>query len=367
MTNEREPLPGGGVRSSRNDEAPADARPASVARMAQTGRGRGLAWFAVLLALLALGGSGYFYYERLLLELPNAQATLRSLQERVAALERSAAFTAEDRSATEAVRLTTELRRDFDARLNALGAELEARARSGSVTPVPPRAPEVRTPRDWQLAEVRYLLRMANHRVLFERDVDGAVGLLRAADRILQQLDDLALHSVRARIAEEVLALESLPTLDAQGLFLQLEAIKRDVGRLPLRLPSLEPAGTTRAPAANLWDALSAEFARLVRFRRFDGAVRPLLAPDEAVYLELNLRLMLERTQLAALRREQTIYDESLVTALGWIAAYLDETAPEVRRVQEGLKSLQGVQLAVALPDISGSLTALDAELRPES
>ena len=129
-----------------------------------------------------------------------------------------------------------------------------------------------------------------------------------------------------------------------------------------------EPAEAPPAPAepAGIWDALRAELAALVRFRRFDGAVRPLLAPEEAVYLELNLRLMLERAQLAGLRREQAVYEQSLSTAADWIERYLDVETPEVRRVLDGLRALERMNLAAPLPDVSGSLNALNAALRPE-
>jgi uroporphyrin-3 C-methyltransferase len=40
------------------------------------------------------------------------------------------------------------------------------------------------TSQDWLLAEVEYLLRMANQRVLMERDPAGALGLIEAADSI---------------------------------------------------------------------------------------------------------------------------------------------------------------------------------------
>ena len=222
-------------------------------------------------------------------------------------------------------------------------------------------------PRDWQLAEERYLLRMANHRLLLERDAAGAAVLLRGADDVLAAIDDFALHEVRARIAEETLALESLPVLDAEGLFLQIEAIKRDLGRLPLRLPELQPADVRPVEPTGIWAMLRAELAGLVRFRHFDGAVRPLLAPEEAVYLELNLRLMLERAQLAGLRREQAIYEQSIATASDWIERYLDLEAPDVRRLRDGLRALEGVSLAAPLPDISGSLNALNAVARPGS
>jgi uroporphyrin-3 C-methyltransferase len=79
------------------------------------------------------------------------------------------------------------------------------------------------------------------------------------------------------------------------------------------------------------------------------------------VYLELNLRLMLERAQLAALRREQVVYLQSLETAADWIDSYLDGEDPGIRRSLEELSLLSTVQLDRPLPDISGSLSTLQS------
>jgi uroporphyrin-3 C-methyltransferase len=70
---------------------------------------------------------------------------------------------------------------------------------------------------------------------------------------------------------------------------------------------------------------------------------------------------MLERAQLAALRREQTLYEQSLQTAADWIADYLDPESPGVQRALEELALLSTVVLDQPLPDISGSLSALKA------
>ena len=193
-----------------------------------------------------------------------------------------------------------------------------------------------------------------------ERDVSGALRLLEAADTVLTDLDDFGLHEVRARLADEIAALESVATTDLQGLFLRLEAAKRDLDELPLRKPAFTAAPAADSAAGDgVWAAIQRQLANLVRIKRLEGEVKPLLAPEEAVYLELNLRLMLERAQLAALREEQLMYEESLLTALTWIERYLDADAPAVTRLHDELEALAGVDLARPLPDVSGSLEAL--------
>jgi uroporphyrin-3 C-methyltransferase len=97
-----------------------------------------------------------------------------------------------------------------------------------------------------------------------------------------------------------------------------------------------------------------------VEIRRYDeGGLRPLLGPDEAGYLEMNLRLMLERAQLAVLRRDAVLYEHSVAAALGWLDDYLDSESPAVIEVHAELQSLLALKLNRELPDISGSLTNL--------
>ena len=116
--------------------------------------------------------------------------------------------------------------------LAATRAALAARPTASDSAPAPA------APRDWQLAEVEYLLRLANHRVRLERDADGATDLLTAADETLARLDDFAFHEVRALLAEETASLRAFEGADVAGVFLRLEAAKGLIDQLPLRLPA---------------------------------------------------------------------------------------------------------------------------------
>lgn len=327
--------------------APAPARARS---------GRVLASLALLLALAALGGAGWLYWTlvhnsqvgAVAADVEALESQLSRVDDRFQQLaERQQAALDEFRQRQEAARAATE---------RALRESLSEVARQA-----PPSTGE------WRRAEARYLLRIANHRLLMERDVEGALRLLEAADTVLADLDDFALHEVRARLADEIAALESVEATDVQGLFLRLEAAKRDLDELPLRLPEYlapQPEPEGEPTADGLWEVLERRLEGMLKFRRLDAEVKPLLEPEEATYLELNLRLMLERAQLAAVRREQLIYEESIATAIDWINDYLDTGKPVVRRMLDELDALHGVDLTQPLPDISGSLNALRDVLR---
>lgn len=326
--------------------------------------GRLLAAFGLLFALGALAAVGYLYF-LLVYSDPNAglvgslaQATgeraalrddVHQLEERLRLSEERLRLSEEGRSQAQA-----EWAAQVDERLAAADSAL-TEALNQITQAAPP------SEREWKLAEVEYLLRVANHRLLMEQDVATALGLLQAADGILEALDDLVLHPVRAALADEMLALSRSEGADVQGLYLRLDALKRQLETLALAMPQYRLAEPEEAPnePSGVLDAVAAEFRQLVRFRRIDTPAKPLLAPKEAVYLELNLRLMLEQAQLAALKRDQVVFDSSLGSALEWVRNYLALDDPDVQDTLEALADLRQVQLDVPLPDLSASLNAL--------
>ena len=319
--------------------------------------GRMLAALGFLLAVGALAGVGYLYF--LLVYLDPSAPLARSLAQ--ASGER-AALRDDLRGLEERLRLSEESGGQAQAEWAAQADERLAAADSAlteRLNQITQAAPP--SEREWKLAEVEYLLRVANHRLLMEQDVATASGLLQAADSILEALDDLVLHPVRAALADEMLALSRSEGADVQGLYLRLDALKRQLESLALARPQYrlaEPEETPNEPSG-LLEAVAAEFRQLLRFRRIDATVKPLLAPNEAVYLELNLRLMLEQAQLAALKRDQVVFDSSLGSAQEWVRSYLALDDPDVQDTLEVLAELRQVQLDVPLPDLSASLNAL--------
>ncbi len=316
-----------------------------------------LAAFGFLFALGALAAVGYLYF--LLVYSDPSAGLVRGLAQ--AAGER-AALRDDVHQLEERLRLSEEGRGQTQADWTAQVDERLAAADSAlteALNQITQAAPP--SEREWKLAEVEYLLRVANHRLLMEQDVATALGLLQAADGILEALDDLVLHPVRAALADEMLALSRSEGADVQGLYLRLDALKRQLETLALAKPQYRLAEPEEAPSepSGVLDAVAAEFRQLVRFRRIDTPAKPLLAPEEAVYLELNLRLMLEQAQLAALKRDQVVFDSSLGSALEWARNYLDLDDPDVQDTLEALADLRQVQLDVPLPDLSASLNAL--------
>lgn len=80
-----------------------------------------------------------------------------------------------------------------------------------------------RSQNGWMLKEVEHVLRMSQHRLLLDRDFDGALAGLKAADQRLNDIHDVRLIPVRQSIAKQVQALNQFPHPDYIGIQLQLD------------------------------------------------------------------------------------------------------------------------------------------------
>jgi len=328
------------------------------------------ALLALLLALIALGLIGYGYTQ--------VQRMHQQLQQQTSALaqgleqSRTSAASAERRAATLEQQLNQARQQSTQqqANLNELQDRLTRAMQQISSIGTDSR-------RDWLLAEVEYLLRLANQRVLMENSAVGALALLKAADQILKETDDVSIYNVRKALAQDMAALEAVPHLDVDGTFLRLAALNGRIDQLrllpltdrhqiPTLLKEITPdsmeQGWQQGMAA-AWAGAMEKLGKLIVIQHRDEPVAPLLSPEQNFFLKQNLHLMLEQAQLALLQGKQAAFDASLSKAGDWIATYFQRDDSTTRALVEAIQQLKGTQVAPPLPDISGSLRQLKGYL----
>ncbi|MBW3228619.1 uroporphyrinogen-III C-methyltransferase [Marinobacter adhaerens] len=235
-----------------------------------------------------------------------------------------------------------------------------------------------RTRTDWLLAEAEYLLRIANQRLMIEKDIRGAMSALEAADEVLNESDDIGVYPVRQQLAREILALKGLTGVDRTGLYLTLEAAIDSIHQLTdqalisenapgfvVNAAQGESAGTDEEPGAvvQAWNKVKATLMQVVVVRRMDEPVKPLLSPDQSAYARLNLQLMLEEAEMAVLRGNQPLYERALTKARTTIDDWYNASNPRVTALSETLAELAGKNVDPELPDISQSLDLLKERL----
>lgn len=342
-----------------------DKQETTETNASKTGSGSALGWFNFLLIIL-LGGLiavagwyGWQHHHLLVNELAQLKASQSSSQTQAA------------QQANQQQKQLAELQKTQQELIVQLAQNSEALAQ------IPTAGRQ-----DWLLAEAEYLLRIANQRLQLEKDWNSALSMLQAADNVLVEAKNPRMNSVRALIADEVIALRKAPSLDVQGAVLRLQALQKELPALPWipnkysvqKNNSSQQTATENITAdvqseawyVRVWNKISNALTGLVRIRvHQDGAPQPL-NPDQQYYLEQNMHLMLEQAQAALLREEEGLYQHSLQRVVEWMQNYLIVEDASTEAALLSVQELLEWPVAPARPDISGSLLKLQSLLEQQ-
>ncbi len=228
---------------------------------------------------------------------------------------------------------------------------------------------------DWKLAEAEYLLRLANQRLVLERDSANALALAETADAILRDLGDSDLLPVRRALASDIEALKLADQVDREGIYVRLLAIGEQLPNLPLVEPMRAPEGEDATDtaqgeeASGAWNTIKSSFERMtdrlsshIRIRQHDKPIEALADPREQYLLRQQLQLMLEQAQAALLREQSQLYQSSLNRAADWIEAHF-ALNPQTETVMTRLRELAEVDIAPELPDLDDALNLLETHI----
>ena len=237
----------------------------------------------------------------------------------------------------------------------------------------------------WMLEEARHLLRLANQRQLTGSNVSGIIGLLQAADDLLREIDLPDLFPIREKIQNDLVALKIAPSVDREGIYLQLNSLISQVESLPQAPVTLALKEKARAvvdteensiesevqplhPQADsrtLWQKITASIRSAVgslddyvRISHHNEKVEPLLSDSQHVVSQENLRLMLEQAQTALLREEAVVYQKSIEKAAAWLHKHYGHY-PEKTAMVTLLNELKTQPILTQLPNVSSSLYTL--------
>ncbi len=225
----------------------------------------------------------------------------------------------------------------------------------------------------WRMAEVEYLLTVANHRLTLAQDRQTAIAVFETADSRLKAIADPSLLKVRKTIASEISALRAVPNVDIPGIAVQTGSLAEGVEQLPLLDKKRLAVATEKQQRVSAleWRELPAavwkDIKSLVQVRRHQQPTEPLLPPKQAWFLYQNLQLKLEQARLAVLQKNTTLFRQSLKEVSHWLDSYFDVESPAVINMQATVKKLADVELQPSVPDVSGSLRELRSVMNARS
>ncbi len=350
--------------------------------------GNGFVWFVFLLLLMtagALGYLGYLFWQeknnlyRLVNDTDKYSQQFVSVESSVNKIE--GLLENSETVLSEKLQKQSESVKKLQSDLNNAQASIDAQSRRLlSLTAT--------TTDDWRLAEVEYLLRLANQRIMTTKDGETALSLLKASDQIIKELADPRLFKLREALANDIAAISLIDEQDLDGVYLQLSSLGKQISRLPLLdIPRFEKAEaqeytsndsvkseqsqaeeavksflkTTLNKISEIGTSTWNELRKYIVIQQRETQIKPLLPPDQQYYLRNNLQLLLNQAQLALLDGRQAPYTESLNNAASWLREYfpLDEKANKV--VLEEIEKLSEINVAVEYPDVTASLLAIRA------
>ncbi len=334
--------------------------------------GGALAILSLLISILALGGAAYTWYEiqvrqaseesKLLSDVAGVGSQVTILADRVESLQssRDGLVTADQlelrltRAEQQSKEVTAELS-DSQSNLLQRVANLQESVAQGA--------------NEFALDDVAQLLKAANISALVLNDRDGALNALKIAEQQLLELADPRFITVRQAVLNDIAELEAVEVADIEKLSVALNSLAAQVDTLDL---VNEPTGTDQellslanqeaGPQDTFTDGLKEmgrDFLSLftIKVQRVDQPPTPLLAPEQRYFLNLNLKLLLNKVELAALQGRPAVFKQSLTQAQAWVEAYFDTDTASVAEFLQELKSLEQTNLKADLPSVARGYT----------
>lgn len=336
--------------------APPAASPRSTSAPPRQRQGSLLALMAIVISVGQLAAVAYWYQREFVPAHAHVESRFSAMDAETARLQRDLA-----RLQTAAASVSA-AQHAVDAELAEERVALAALRQTTAALTAARNKPAT----DWSLAEVEYLLHIADQRLTLAQDVVSAQAALHAAAAELQQLDRPALLPLREQLDRDIAALAAVSLPDSAGLTAALSSTLAQVERLPLKdQGAATTAPVTTTPTAAGWrgfaQAVWRDLLSLVQVRDADETDSLLFDPKLRAYQQQELRLELAGALLAVMRRDTA--DFRLVSGLiqDRLAKYYDTHDDRVAALLTRLQAAVDIELAPALPGPTGSLAALRA------
>ncbi len=218
---------------------------------------------------------------------------------------------------------------------------------------------------DLTLAEVASQLNMANNYLLIHADSSVARSLISQTQRQLDSHDEPLLSGLRQELARVAQSLDRVVEPNLAVLTGVISGLSSESSNWPMlseRRASNDEHNEVRPDEDDNsnWSRFKQTLSGLVVIRRDQTGDTALLSLREEELLRENLRLQLQVAQLAAVRRDQALFNQSLDQVSGWMSRYYDVEAAPLQAARARLDELRGTTLRPELPDLTAALAELN-------
>jgi len=225
-----------------------------------------------------------------------------------------------------------------------------------------------RSQRDWALAEIDYLLRIAHQRIAVARDIEGAIAALKGADLRIEQLGDLNLFNIRKQLASDIASLNAIHRADVNGISLALDQVIAYLPELPfksakeeIKIQFSENAAVEKPKSEDktFVDSVIETVKQIGDIKVHQRSIQAASSAEQQNSIEQLLRTYILGARLAALRFDQIQFLHEINQASEIIRLHYDEGDNRIQELQKMLLDYSALQLSPNLPELTKAWTLL--------
>jgi len=232
-----------------------------------------------------------------------------------------------------------------------------------------------RAQREWVLAEVDYLLRIAHRRLDIARDIGGAVAALKGADSRLQELSDLKLFNIRKQLAKDIADLRAVHQADVAGIALEIDQVMAHINELPFKSvqskvqAQLEkPANTETLNTANdlektFIDSVIATVKQIGDIKIHQRSLELDSTGIQHKQIEQLLYTHFISLRLAALNYNQQSFMYEVERIAELLDKYYDGSSDGIKQLKVSMDNYKKIQLSPILPELIKAWEMLQEEM----
>ncbi len=343
------------------------------------GKGAVLAFMTFVFALAALGGTGWLWWQgesdrqqdddRIDAKIEHLESAYKDLSVKQKQVREELKLLADNDTGSQIAALQKQLAADhiqvssldqtvrdqlaLSRSLQTATESIQGRLLASEAAIAGLSSNELDAGKELDLAEVDYLLRLANERLKLFSDPDAADQALELADMHLAAMDNPMYLSVRKEIATARRELAAVNIPDYVLIDSQLNAIQESVVSLPFRGEVAVSQESEAVQETDWWEKVKSVFSNLVTIRRSTAQENERISLQDMDYIRQRLWLQLEMARLSLMRREQGAFSYSLERARKTLSTWFDTGDDSYRSVDRSINELMALKIKADLPDIS--------------
>lgn len=188
------------------------------------------------------------------------------------------------------------------------------------------------------IGEALYCLRLANLYATEGHDVNSSLHLLALANQQLANINTAQTDQLKTAIAKDMAYLNGLASNNLTDIFQQFDEIAQALNQLPEHPQTLKRPKTKNTEHLSLLQHL--EKLVIIHHHRDMNDFNP----EKFIYLREMIGLKLAQAEWAVLHHDNTLYQQSLISAAHWLENYYP-TEPKTTALITQLEKLQAIKI----------------------